>query len=305
VDFRGHQDAITTAKFSTDGHRLLSASRDATTRLWDVQTGQLIATLRHEDVVNDAVFSPNGKQLLTISGDQTAQVWTEESTGVELFPMKLHGVTSAAFSPDGAMMALVQSDQDASAIVLVNARARWDEQKNTLTKVRSRIEALSFANTENGLYLLASDSEGNFYEWKAPKGSFDRAFSAQVSGVEKGIFRADGAIFIGDGKHGPTIVWEAKTGRIIGALPHEQLGGDPLAISGDVAVIGLEDGRVLLWNFTQALRPVGILMNDACAWLDLNGGRKFSEFEVATDPLIDEAWRHGDYKRQVCPDRTE
>jgi WD40 repeat protein len=226
----------------------------------------------------------------------------DANTGAEISILKLNGeTTSPAFSPDGTMIAVAQNNQRASTIFL------WDvaSEKPKALEVRFRIETLSFA--EDGSGLLGNDAEGNFYEWKVPKGSLDRAFNAQASGVERGIFRADGAIFVGDGEHGPAILWEAKTGRIIGEFLHDQLAGHPLRISpkGDLAVIGLEDGRMLVINFSAALRPLGILMKDACTWLDQNGGHKFSELEVAADPLIDEAWSHGDSSRQVCTDRRD
>lgn len=72
----GHRGTLTSAAFSPDGSRLLTASRDKTARLWEAQTGKESAVLRgHEGEVTSAVFSPDGSQVLTASWDQTTRVW--------------------------------------------------------------------------------------------------------------------------------------------------------------------------------------------------------------------------------------
>ncbi|HTV54160.1 MAG TPA: WD40 repeat domain-containing protein, partial [Terriglobia bacterium] len=64
--------------FSADGKRLLAVARDVV-YLWNLQRGNLIATLPHPGVVQAAQFSPNGTRVLTVaSGDAT--VWTWDAT---------------------------------------------------------------------------------------------------------------------------------------------------------------------------------------------------------------------------------
>jgi tetratricopeptide (TPR) repeat protein len=74
---RGHEDVVSSAAFSPDGKRIVTASADETVRLWDAATGKPIAEpLRgHDDVMQSAAFSPDGKRIVTASRDGTARLW--------------------------------------------------------------------------------------------------------------------------------------------------------------------------------------------------------------------------------------
>ena len=55
---------------------MLTASVDNTARLWEAESGKLLATFQgHTDTVSSAVFSPDGRRVLTASEDNTARLW--------------------------------------------------------------------------------------------------------------------------------------------------------------------------------------------------------------------------------------
>jgi tetratricopeptide (TPR) repeat protein len=79
AELTGHQDAVTSASFSLDGQRLVTASWDKTARVWD-SSGKLLAELTgHQGKVYSASFSPDGQRILTASEDKTAREWRVES----------------------------------------------------------------------------------------------------------------------------------------------------------------------------------------------------------------------------------
>jgi WD40 repeat protein len=62
--------------FSPDGKILASASDEAIVRLWDVNSGKEIQTLKgHTSRVNRVSFSPDGKTLASASDDSTIILW--------------------------------------------------------------------------------------------------------------------------------------------------------------------------------------------------------------------------------------
>jgi eukaryotic-like serine/threonine-protein kinase len=67
---RGHTDHISTAAFSPDGRRIVTAAHDGTARLWDAASGQEVLCLRgHQMPLVAALFSPNGERVLTLSAN--------------------------------------------------------------------------------------------------------------------------------------------------------------------------------------------------------------------------------------------
>ena len=59
-----------------DGRRVVSGSSDNTLKVWDVATGQCVATLEghSKDVWCVAMF-PDGRRVVSASDDKTLKVW--------------------------------------------------------------------------------------------------------------------------------------------------------------------------------------------------------------------------------------
>ena len=67
----GHEKTVFSAQFSPDGKRILTASNDKTARIWNLETGEVLATLKHDGFVNVAHFSPDGRRAVTTSHGTT------------------------------------------------------------------------------------------------------------------------------------------------------------------------------------------------------------------------------------------
>ncbi len=83
---------MSSAAFSLDRTRIVTASYYHTARVWDAATGKPIGEplKGHEGRVYGAAFSPDGQRIVTASADQTARIW-DAATGQPVGePLKGH-----------------------------------------------------------------------------------------------------------------------------------------------------------------------------------------------------------------------
>jgi WD40 repeat protein len=94
--------------FSPDSQKIAVAFADGMVRIWDVNNGELLFTLKaHNDQVRSLDFSPDGTQLATGGDDETLKQWDMQN-GSEIRSMgtTLAGrILKVKYSPDGSMLA--------------------------------------------------------------------------------------------------------------------------------------------------------------------------------------------------------
>jgi serine/threonine protein kinase/WD40 repeat protein len=98
-----HKSWVVSVAFSPDGARLLTGSRDGTSRLWNVRTGQPIGPpLQHGTAVRDVAFNADGQTVATVSQDSFARLWELGPGSRPAITMRQPGaIRAVAFSPDG------------------------------------------------------------------------------------------------------------------------------------------------------------------------------------------------------------
>ena len=73
-ELAGHERGITAAALFPDGRRLVTADHVGDTRVWDLDTGQLLRRMNHGRRVMGVAVSPDGRRVLT-TGSSPPRVW--------------------------------------------------------------------------------------------------------------------------------------------------------------------------------------------------------------------------------------
>ncbi len=176
--------------FSTDTHKLVSASQISTLQLWQ-QNGtfvknyqdkfingsfspdkQTIALVRndntielsstdgkpikilegHKDKVYQISFSPNGETLATASKDKTIKLWRRNGTFITTLN-GLNKVSQINFSPDGETLVTASEDK----IIKL-----WHRNGTLITTLNGDIQNIGFSRNSKTLAILDSDNTVKF-----------------------------------------------------------------------------------------------------------------------------------------------
>jgi WD40 repeat protein/DNA-binding SARP family transcriptional activator len=176
----GHIARLRDIGWSPDGTTIATASDDASTRVYDADTGLQRFALFGTTNVTAVDWSPDGTRLLTGSADGTTTVWSViEGDGRALMTLSAYDtrreIAAVAFSPDGSRV-LTGEVGTTSAIV-------WDVGLNSGVEV-ANLPAVSFhfgpvEFTADGSRLVAPGPGGAINVWTADTWTMDRSFGGR------------------------------------------------------------------------------------------------------------------------------
>ncbi|WP_395795033.1 WD40 repeat domain-containing protein [Aquimonas sp.] len=207
-----HKAWVSSATFSPDGTRVVTASFDNTARLWDAQSGQAIgAPLQHEKDVHSAAFSPDGTRVVTASFDNTARIWDAQSGQAIGAPLKHEeAVTSAAFSPDGTRV--VTASMDGTARI-------WDAQSGQAigAPLMHKRWVNSAAFSPDGTRVVTASFDNTARIWDAQSGQAIGAPLKHEEAVTSAAFSPDGTRVVTASMDGTARIWDAQSADMLGA----------------------------------------------------------------------------------------
>ncbi|RKU20477.1 hypothetical protein C6501_00135 [Candidatus Poribacteria bacterium] len=214
----GHTDYVTGVFFSPDSKTLVSESGDgewspAEIKLWNISTGELIATLTEQKIkVNYIVFSPDGGTLAIASSDNTIRLWNGV-TGELKATFTEHGCKVLKFSSDGSR--LVGGSGEAIRF--------WDvatgELQLTFAAHANSIDALQYS--PDGKMIASQGGDNNVCLWNADTGEFLRNFREGTSEISSIDFSRDGKTLAIVSSDETLTLWNSQTGEKIKTITSE------------------------------------------------------------------------------------
>jgi WD40 repeat protein len=204
----GHAGPVSGLDLSPDGRLLASGSEDATVRVWEVESGKSVATLRgHTARVARVRFDPTGGRLVSTGDDRTARVW-DVATGRELLKVD---------HPEGIIVDLALSPNGRAAVCGGKCVRVFEiATGRTVRTIGTPHNAVSVA-WGHGL-LAAGESEGFVRVWDAETGEPRGGWKAH-DGRAWGLAFTRGGVLVSGGSDRLARAWDPATGARLAEYP--------------------------------------------------------------------------------------
>jgi WD40 repeat protein len=238
-----------------DGTWLATGVLDGAVQLWDVATGDALATLTgHTKPVNALAISPDGSWIASGSSDETVRLWDARSAEPKAtLTAGIRTVETVAISPDGAWVAAGGFD----------GTVLWDTATGELQRLDTGwVHALAVA--PDGRWLATADEGYRFTIrlWDVASGTVMRTIKGEGSTVETVAIAPDGTwLASGEKYHGAVRIWDTATGTLRATLTGHTSTVHAIAIAPDGLwlVTGSNDRTARLWNLDTHPTPTTYL----------------------------------------------
>ncbi|KAI9277654.1 WD40-repeat-containing domain protein [Sporodiniella umbellata] len=158
---QAHEKDINTVCVAPNDKFFATGSQDKTAKLWNVETGELVGTMKgHKRGVWCARFSPIDQVLATSSGDKTVKIWNlKDFTCLKTFEGHTNSVLRVDFLTAG--MQLVSAASDGLVKVWT---IKTNECASTLDNHSEKVWAVTVRKDESRVVSAGADSVINFWE---------------------------------------------------------------------------------------------------------------------------------------------
>jgi len=259
-----HGDEVGAAEVSPDAALVATGDVRGRVRIWDARSCALRSELQaHSGAVWTVGFAPRGSRVVTGGADGTAKLW-DASNGAAIGAIPIGAsIASAGFSPDGRTLFVMQDHDDAtsaapSAGLLFDARTL----ARTATLWHAR-PLLRLAFTGDG-HVVTMSRDGTAVLWRADGVPTARIAAPAGSWFDTDVDR-DGRRVVTCGQDPAPSVWDARTGRRIGALVRHAgyVLSCRFSADGRFIVTASTDGTAKLWDVATLAPIESFTLSDA------------------------------------------
>jgi WD40 repeat protein len=231
--------------WSPDGSRALSGSQDKTVRVWDVERGSSLATLRgHTHSVWSVAWSPDSSRAISGSWDRTIRIWDVKSRDC-LATLEGHAaeILSVACSPDGTRV--LSGSKDTTLRI-------WDLQSGRCLGMLEghTAEVDSVAWSPDGSRLVSGSADKTLRVWDAQNGRCLATLQGHTNSVFGVAWSPDSSRVLSGSAGGDLRVWDAQSARCLAILAGhtDQVLSVAWSPDGSRALSGSSDHTLRVWD---------------------------------------------------------
>ncbi len=250
---KSHTDVVWCAISSFDGQNLISSSGDKTIKVWSLETGKLLRTLKgNSQPVLAVALSQSDRTLVSGSYSTNRAINIGNlSTGIlHNLPGDSHQVWSVAISPDGQNLASSNGDGSIDVWSLLDKKLR-----NHLLGHLGTV--WSVAISPDGRSLASASSDKTVKLWDLRTGELLHTFTGHTDRVRSVAFSPDGQILASGSWDKSVKIWNLRTKTLLYSLSGHSGYVNSVAVSpdGQILASGSDDRTIKLWNL-----PTGELL---------------------------------------------
>jgi WD40 repeat protein len=224
----GHMGGVLACAVTPDGRRVVSASDDGTLKVWDLDTGGVIATLGgHTDGVLACAVTPDGRHVISASVDRTLKVWNLDS-GRVVATLDGHAdwVRACAVTPDGRRVISASDDKTLKM---------WDLDAGRVVATFNGHAAgvHACAVTPDGRRVVSASVDHTLKVWDLDAGVLVASLDGHTDGVLACAVTPDGQSVVSASADGTLKVWDLTTGHVVGTFDGHTAGVRACAVTLD------------------------------------------------------------------------
>ncbi|MBA3751350.1 WD40 repeat domain-containing protein [Candidatus Dependentiae bacterium] len=199
-------NTIHTAAFSPDGKKLATGWNTKKILIWDVQSGQKIATVQIQNKQSGPLaFSSNGEKIAVVEGD-TVEI---QDLNTKAEPVILRGHTNhiyaLAFSPDDKKIAT--GSQDLTAKIWDN---QTGEELKTLGGHTQLVDSVAFS--PDGKRIVTASGDHTAKVWDTNSGDELLTLQGHTESVNDAAFSRNGKLIATAAWDNKVKLWNAENG---------------------------------------------------------------------------------------------
>ncbi len=211
--FTGHNNEVSSLSFSPSGDELVSGGLDASTKIWQIQSGQMLQSIDEEfssRVITATAYSPDGSKIAIATEYGTVKL-LDAITGAVLLSGRVRDfkIKSITFSPDGSILASSSWDG------LINL---WDVesgQELRSYKVHTTWGSDSIAFSPDGKTIASGGGDQTIKLVNVITGEEIHTLSGHSDRVNSVIFSKDGDTLFSASADGTIKLWRTNTGELL------------------------------------------------------------------------------------------